>query len=115
MQLTRSFFLSIAGFGLCSATDLKTLLTNSANNWSPNLTISFPGSSAFTNATDRWTVFDEPTFIASVTVGNEADVVKLVSGRLPVTPVSVVLVIVIRFPSVFTYTRSVSFANTLGR
>ncbi|EON95592.1 putative fad-binding domain-containing protein [Phaeoacremonium minimum UCRPA7] len=78
MQLTRSIFLSIAGFGFCSATDLKTLLTNSANNWSPNLTISFPGSSAFTNATDRWTVFDEPTFIASVTVGNEADVVKLV-------------------------------------
>ncbi|KAI1181952.1 hypothetical protein F5B17DRAFT_444632 [Nemania serpens] len=39
--------------------------------------LSFPGQQAFSNATERWTTFSEPTYLAAVTPGNEKDLAKL--------------------------------------
>ena len=62
--------------------DLKAALSKPSMGWtSPNI-LSFPGQQSFINATERWTVFDPPTYSASVTVRNEADVVKAVSPSI---------------------------------
>jgi len=62
--------------------DLKNLLTQSSNGWAKGTTISFPNSPTFTNATERWTTFDAPTYFAAVSPANEADVVKSVRQRV---------------------------------
>lgn len=62
-----------------SSADLKFILTSPSVHWSPKTTISFPGESDFVNATERWTVFDPPTYNAVVSVGAETDVVTIVN------------------------------------
>jgi len=63
---------------LVGRVDLKSLLTASSNNWSSTTTISFPGSPAFVNETERWTLFDEPTYSAVISPGSETDLVTVV-------------------------------------
>lgn len=58
--------------------DIRSLLTSPRNNWSANTTISFPTSPQFENATERWTLFDAPTYSAAVSPGSEADLVTAV-------------------------------------
>ncbi len=51
----------------------------SSIDWAGHRTVlSFPGQEAFSNATERWTTFSEPTYLAAVTPGSEKDLVKLV-------------------------------------
>lgn len=59
-------------------TDLKALLTDPARHWAANTTVSFPGSTSFNNATERYSIFDEPTYSAAVSPGTEADISKVV-------------------------------------
>ncbi|KAI0904511.1 hypothetical protein F4823DRAFT_634235 [Ustulina deusta] len=50
----------------------------SSIDWAGHRTVlSFPGQEAFSNATERWTTFSEPTYLAAVTPGSEKDLVKL--------------------------------------
>ncbi|KAA8565447.1 hypothetical protein MFRU_006g00290 [Monilinia fructicola] len=58
--------------------DLRSALTQSNIRWSSQAILSFPGQPSFSNATERWTIFDPPTYSASITVGNEADVVNAI-------------------------------------
>ncbi|KAI1338702.1 hypothetical protein F5Y15DRAFT_424979 [Xylariaceae sp. FL0016] len=58
--------------------DLKALLTDPAQTWSSNTTISFPESPSFVAATERWTVFNPPTYSAAISPTTEDDVVNAV-------------------------------------
>lgn len=62
---------------VCKA-DLKGLLTDPARHWAANTTVSFPGDATFANATERWSIFNAPTYSAAVSPGTEADVSKVV-------------------------------------
>ncbi|KAI1873002.1 uncharacterized protein JN550_003876 [Neoarthrinium moseri] len=69
-----------------SRSDIQTVFSGAQ--WSSAGTIvSFPGSDSFTNATERWSVFHQPTYAASVSPATEADVAKAVtlatSHRIP--------------------------------
>ncbi|KAI0862311.1 hypothetical protein F4860DRAFT_472916 [Xylaria cubensis] len=65
--------------------DIRSLFTNAK--WSSATAIEFPGSTAFVNATERWDIFDEPTYAAAISPATEADVVQAVkiatSNRIP--------------------------------
>ncbi|TRX92610.1 hypothetical protein FHL15_006537 [Xylaria flabelliformis] len=65
--------------------DIRSLFTSAK--WSNATTIEFPGSTAFVNATERWDIFDEPTYAAAISPATEADVVQAVkiatSNRIP--------------------------------
>jgi hypothetical protein len=63
---------------LAGRVDLKSLLSDPARAWSNQTTYSFPGSAAFVDATERWTIFDPPTYHAAISPGTEADVIKIV-------------------------------------
>ncbi|KAI0437383.1 hypothetical protein F4803DRAFT_566114 [Xylaria telfairii] len=56
--------------------DIKSILSSAK--WSTGTTLSFPSSENFFNATERWTIFDPPTYVAAVSPTTEADVVKAV-------------------------------------
>lgn len=58
--------------------DIKSVLTSPSNKWAANTIISFPGSAQFANTTERWTLFDAPTYAAAISPGTEADLVKAV-------------------------------------
>ncbi|RYP18019.1 hypothetical protein DL767_009911 [Monosporascus sp. MG133] len=68
--------LTVAYAAIARRADLKALLTSTR--WSAKTIISFPGSESFTNATERWTVFDPPTYSAAISPSTEADLVKAV-------------------------------------
>ncbi|KAF9878631.1 FAD-binding domain-containing protein [Colletotrichum karsti] len=54
------------------------ILLDRKNKWNKNTIISFPNTPEFTNATDRWSSYSEPTFIAGITPATEEDVAKAV-------------------------------------
>ncbi|KAI1212144.1 FAD-binding domain-containing protein [Annulohypoxylon truncatum] len=56
--------------------DIRPILTS--QNWSSKTIISYPGSSQFFNATERWTTFSAPTYSAAISPGTEDDLVKVV-------------------------------------
>lgn len=58
--------------------DLRGLLTHPSRAWSPNTTVSFPGSPNFANATQRWSIFSPPTYSAAINPGTEEDISKVV-------------------------------------
>lgn len=60
--------------------DLKSMLTDVSNKWTSKTTLSFPGQPQFVNATQRWTLFDEPTYFAAISPGSEQDLVTVVRG-----------------------------------
>ena len=64
-----------------NSTDLRALLTGPNTNWSSTTLISFPGDEEFTNATDRWTITDAPSFSAAITPATAEDVAAAVRDR----------------------------------
>ncbi|KAI1377703.1 FAD-binding domain-containing protein [Hypoxylon crocopeplum] len=58
--------------------DLRSLLTDSARQWSANTTVSFAGSPEFADATERWTIYRPPTYSAAIRPGTEADISKII-------------------------------------
>lgn len=59
--------------------DIKSVLTNPAQTWSQSTTISFPETAQFVDATERWTMFNPPTYSAAISPGSEEDVIGAVS------------------------------------
>ncbi|KAI0849726.1 hypothetical protein F5Y00DRAFT_268817 [Daldinia vernicosa] len=62
----------------CNTQDLRVILTDPKNEWAPTTAVSFPDSQAFTNATLRWDIYAPPTYVAAISPGTAADVVKSV-------------------------------------
>ncbi|QYS96959.1 FAD-binding PCMH-type domain-containing protein [Trichoderma simmonsii] len=60
-------------------TDLRALLTDPARQWAANTTVSFPGSTNFDNATERYSIFNQPTYSAAVSPGTEGDISKVIN------------------------------------
>ncbi|ORY71928.1 uncharacterized protein BCR38DRAFT_480404 [Pseudomassariella vexata] len=58
--------------------DLRSFLTDPVRAWAANTTISFPSSTEFFDATERWTIFRSPTYRAAISPGTEEDVIKAV-------------------------------------
>ncbi len=58
--------------------NIKKVLLDGQNNWSSQTTIKFAGDDGFIGATERWTTFNPPTFVAAVSPATEEDVVKTV-------------------------------------
>ncbi|KAK1634585.1 hypothetical protein BDP81DRAFT_472904 [Colletotrichum phormii] len=56
----------------------RNILLDRKNKWNGKTVISFPDTPEFTNATDRWSSYSEPTFIAGITPATEEDVEKAV-------------------------------------
>ncbi|RDW91774.1 hypothetical protein BP5796_01168 [Coleophoma crateriformis] len=54
------------------------ILSSSSNCWAANTTIYASGTAQFENVTERWTLFDAPTYSAVISPGTEADLVKAV-------------------------------------
>ncbi|KAI1817111.1 hypothetical protein GGS20DRAFT_99458 [Poronia punctata] len=73
-----TIWLTICGISPGNAQDLGAILTSPSNKWASTTTVSFPGSERFANATLRWDVYAPPTYLAAISPGNEADVVKSV-------------------------------------
>ncbi|PSS06796.1 hypothetical protein M430DRAFT_111301 [Amorphotheca resinae ATCC 22711] len=57
---------------------LAATLSNSSIHWSSETTLSLPNTTAFFNATERWTIYDPPTYEAALSPGTEEDVVQAV-------------------------------------
>lgn len=76
--------LALLGFVRCSIaeevqSDASPSPFSGANyQWSPKTVISFKGSPAFLEATERWDNYKPPTFNVAITPGTEADVVTAV-------------------------------------
>lgn len=47
--------------------------------WPANTAVSYPGSDAFTNSTERWSLYAAPTFSSAVKPSSEHDVAEIVS------------------------------------
>ncbi len=62
---------------------LASLLGNSSDHWSSQTVVSFPGSSAFYNSTERWDIYAPPSYAAAVAPATEADVVEAVAHVSP--------------------------------
>ncbi|KAL9130224.1 MAG: hypothetical protein Q9175_007076 [Cornicularia normoerica] len=82
-MLLKNAITALAGFWVLSVhaapnqpVNLRTLLSKEANSWAKGTILSFPNSPTFSNATERWSTFDAPTYFAAVSPANEADVVK---------------------------------------
>lgn len=77
----------VASVGIASAfaaavpaVDLKSVLQQTKNKWSPNTQIFFPTDPNYTNeTTQRWNFYSAPSYLASIKPGSEADVQKVVS------------------------------------
>ncbi|RYP19810.1 hypothetical protein DL765_003156 [Monosporascus sp. GIB2] len=70
--------LAQAGSALNSrGNELNGILTSAQ--WSSGTTLSFPGSESFTSSTERWTIFEAPTYAAAIKPATEADVVQAVN------------------------------------
>ncbi|KUL86302.1 hypothetical protein ZTR_08597 [Talaromyces verruculosus] len=61
------------------AVDLRAVLTNPVHRWASNTTLSFPGTAAFENATERWSIFSPPTYSAAISPGTEEDISRVIN------------------------------------
>ncbi|KAI1496962.1 hypothetical protein F5X99DRAFT_413572 [Biscogniauxia marginata] len=66
----------LVGLVAAAPVDLRTVFSGA--NWFVNTTIAYPGSAYFEDSTERWTIFDPPTYSAVVRPGTEADVVQVI-------------------------------------
>ncbi|KAJ8132697.1 hypothetical protein O1611_g930 [Lasiodiplodia mahajangana] len=86
MHFSSTVVLSFLGFssrGLAATVhsrgeSLPSILRNPGNHWSSQTTLSFPGDARFENVTERWTIYEPPTFNAAVSPATENDVVEAV-------------------------------------
>lgn len=53
--------------------------TAASYHWSPKTVISFEGTPAFSNATERWDIYKPPTYSVAISPATEADVVTAVT------------------------------------
>ncbi|PHH61213.1 hypothetical protein CDD81_694 [Ophiocordyceps australis] len=60
------------------AQDLRCLLLSPVNNWSTRTVVAFPGEIEFDDLTERWTVYDPPTYSAVISPETEEDLLKIV-------------------------------------
>ncbi|KAK7756973.1 hypothetical protein SLS62_000989 [Diatrype stigma] len=58
--------------------DLRKILTDPKNVWSPQTSVRFPDDKDFVNVTERWTTFNPPTFAAAISPATEDDVIKAI-------------------------------------
>ncbi|KAK8024071.1 hypothetical protein PG993_012137 [Apiospora rasikravindrae] len=75
------FFFYLIGFTTAAAVpraDLKALLTDPVRGWSKGTIVSFGGTSRFQEATERWTIFNPPTYVAAISPSTEEDVRKVI-------------------------------------
>lgn len=63
--------------------DIRSLLKSSLT-LSSGTALSFPGDVAFDNATERWDIYDPPTYFAAVSPSTVDDVVRTVSSTASV-------------------------------
>ncbi|KAK8070917.1 hypothetical protein PG997_011120 [Apiospora hydei] len=100
------FFFYLTSFTTAAAfprADLKALLTDPVRQWSKGTTVSFGGTSRFQEATERWTIFDPPTYVAAISPSTEEDVRKIIK-----------LATLLKFPFLVTGKRH-GYTTTLGR
>ena len=63
-----------------SPPNLKSMLSNPKQKWCSNTQVFFPGQPNYANlTTQRWSSYEEPSYLASVKPGCEQDVVTIVS------------------------------------
>lgn len=60
---------------------LAAILSNSSIHWSSETTLSLPNTTVFFDATERWTIYDPPSYEAALSPATEEDVVLAV--KLP--------------------------------
>ncbi|RYC63463.1 hypothetical protein CHU98_g2747 [Xylaria longipes] len=60
-----------------------TLLLNDTHDWSPDTVISYPDSSAFWEATERWDIYAPPSYKIAISPATEADVKLARQQHLP--------------------------------
>ncbi|KAK7946574.1 uncharacterized protein PG986_010895 [Apiospora aurea] len=107
------FFFYLTGFTTAAAVpraDLKALLTDPVRQWSKGTTVSFSGTSRFQEATERWTIFDPPTYVAAISPSTEEDVRKVTKFLAP----QIKLATLLKFPFLVTGKRH-GYTTTLGR
>lgn len=79
-----------AAFALAAgtaSTDLKAVLLQRSNNWSPSTQIFFPSDPNYANeTTQRWNIYSAPTYLASIKPGTTGDVQKVVSVLFAFSP-----------------------------
>lgn len=62
-----------------SSTELKSLLLQSRYQWSPKTRIYFPDDPNWANeTTQRWNIYNAPSYVASIKPGCEEDVQRVV-------------------------------------
>jgi hypothetical protein len=71
-----SLFFTGSNTTIVNRADAKAVFTSAR--WSPNTTIAFPGQANFNAKTERWSIFDPPTYFAVVSPATEADLVQTV-------------------------------------
>ncbi|KAF4627992.1 hypothetical protein G7Y89_g10162 [Cudoniella acicularis] len=78
VSTTASFCLARGAYAslIIGRSDIYAIFANAK--WSANTTVSYPGSECFNASTERWSVFDPPTFSAAISPATERDVVKAV-------------------------------------
>lgn len=64
-----------------AAASIRNVLDTSPNLFSPCANFKFPSDARFDNVTARWTIYEQPTFCASVSVCNEEDIQAAVSSN----------------------------------
>jgi hypothetical protein len=67
--------------GNLSSPDMRAVLTDPARQWHTDTILSFENSAQFANATERWTIFNPPTYKAAITPGSVDDVTKIVRAQ----------------------------------
>ena len=68
-----------AGISRRELPNLKSLLSDPKQKWCSNTQVFFPGQPNYTNlTTQRWSSYEEPSYLASVKPGCEQDVVTIV-------------------------------------
>jgi hypothetical protein len=64
-----------------STVDLKSILLHPSRGWSAGTDVIFPSSALFSNATERWTIFNPPTYRAAIRPDSDDEISKLVCRK----------------------------------
>ncbi|KAI1744616.1 Glucooligosaccharide oxidase [Xylaria scruposa] len=75
--LVASNFSLSSCLNICHAMDLKSVFTQGVS-WPRGTTIAYPNHESFVEATERWTVYQPPSYAVAITPSDEAAVVQAV-------------------------------------
>lgn len=80
LALLAASCLAITAFAaVVTPTNLKPLLQQSSNQWSSDTQIYYPSDPNYASlTTQRWDIYEAPTYVASIKPGSEKDVQKIV-------------------------------------